>query len=134
MLICNLNPKVGLCNGAWMVVVSLSRNLIVGRIMGCRFDGQQVFVPRVDLISDEDRYMPFKLRRRQFPVTAAWAMTINKAQGQTLSCVGVYLSRSVFSHGQLYVAFSRSSSVGGIAVACPSDSDAVTNVVYPEVL
>ena len=134
MLIRNMNPKVGMCNGTRMIVVSLSRNLIVGRIMGGRFEGRTVFVPRVDLISDEDRYTPFKLRRRQFPVVAAWAMTINKAQGQTLSSVGVYLSRSVFSHGQLYVAFSRSSSVGGIAVACPSDVEAVTNVVYPEVL
>jgi len=30
-------------------------------------------------------------------------MTINKAQGQMLYCVGVLLNEPVFGHGQLYV-------------------------------
>ncbi|OAQ22843.1 hypothetical protein K457DRAFT_84196 [Linnemannia elongata AG-77] len=34
-------------------------------------------------------------------------MTINKAQGQTLQQVGLYLPKPVFGHGQLYVALSR---------------------------
>ena len=45
--------------------------------------------------------------RRQFPIRLAFAMTINKAQGQSLKRVGVYLKRPVFAHGQAYVALSR---------------------------
>ncbi|KAL4576257.1 hypothetical protein LXL04_012348 [Taraxacum kok-saghyz] len=49
----------------------------------------------------------FKLKRKQFPVRLCFAMTINKAQGQTIPNVGVYLPDPVFSLGQLYVALSR---------------------------
>jgi len=50
---------------------------------------------------------PFKWKRRQFPVRAAFVMTVNKSQGQSLRCVGIYLAQPCFSHGQLYVACSR---------------------------
>ncbi|MCM0158348.1 hypothetical protein [Candidatus Nardonella dryophthoridicola] len=51
--------------------------------------------------------LPFTLKRRQFPIIPAFAMTINKAQGQSFSNVGVFLREPVFSHGQLYVALTR---------------------------
>jgi ATP-dependent DNA helicase PIF1 len=43
--------------------------------------------------------MPFTLRRRQFPVRPTFGMTINKAQGQTLKMVDIFLPKPVFTHG-----------------------------------
>ena len=65
----------------------------------------------------------------------AFALTINKAQGQTLSRVAVFLDEPVFSHGQLYVAASRVGRAADLRFAIPAGSQGVTrNVVYGEVL
>ncbi|KAI8528138.1 hypothetical protein RHMOL_Rhmol12G0127900 [Rhododendron molle] len=75
------------------------------------------------------------MTRRQFPVRLAYAMTINKAQGQSVKFVGVDLRTPVFSHGQLYVALSRCKSFDRINVLLPEEAiDSTTNIVYPEVL
>ena len=64
------------------------------------------------------------MRRYQFPVRHAWAMTINKSQGQTFAQkVGVFLPQPVFAHGQLYVALSRASGFAGVRVAATEIPD-----------
>jgi ATP-dependent exoDNAse (exonuclease V) alpha subunit len=78
---------------------------------------------------------PFVLRHRQFPVQVAFAITINKSQGQTFNNVGVYLPSPVYSHGQLYVAISRVTSSANIKIFSGQGPDKyMRNVVYKEVL
>jgi hypothetical protein len=78
---------------------------------------------------------PFVLHHREFPIRVAFAMTINKSQGQTLNNIGVYLLSLVFSHGQLYVDISRVTSNANIKIFNSQGPDGyMQNVVYRKVL
>ena len=66
---------------------------------------------------------PFQFKRKQFPIRLSFAMTVNKAQGQTISNAGVYLPEPMFSHGQLYVALSRATARSNIRILTVPPSD-----------
>ncbi|XP_044760319.1 uncharacterized protein LOC123317775 [Coccinella septempunctata] len=115
ILLRNLCLEDGLINGTRLLVLAVTDMLITAEIVTGRFCGRRVLIPRMDLTSS-DQNLPFVLKRRQFPLKLCFALTINKAQGQTFERVGIYLASPVFSHGQLYVAFSRARSWDSVKV------------------
>ncbi|KAF0702191.1 hypothetical protein AaE_016068 [Aphanomyces astaci] len=84
MLLRNICPSQGLCNGTRLRIVKVVTECIEATFMGGTFDNKRVFVPRIILVDEGSKSnLPFKLKRRQFPVKLAFAMTINMSQGQT---------------------------------------------------
>ena len=128
MLLRNINPKMGLCNGTRLIFNRVHKKyLLECSIVGGDFNNRKVLIPRITT-RPRDREFPFEWCRRQFPIRVAFAMTINKSQGQTLQNVGVWLSDPCFSHGQLYVALSRVGCPTLICLAIKAIEDQQANV------
>ena len=135
MLLRNMSTH-GLTNGTRMIVKRIMAQLLKCEIATGPKTGEIMYLPIITLQPSES-FLPFTMKRRQFPVRPCFAMTINKAQGQTLQQVFGYLPRSCFSHGQLYVMISRVGSAARVRLYIPDryKGKAVTeNVVFSEVL
>ena len=65
----------------------------------------------------------------------AFAMSINKAQGQSVHHIGLDVQEPVFLHGQFYVALSHATSHHCVKILLPPEATDchVHNVVYPEI-
>jgi ATP-dependent DNA helicase PIF1 len=50
----------------------------------------------------------------QFPLCLAWAVTIHKIQGSSLSHAQIDIGSSIFEYGQTYVALSRVKTMDGL--------------------
>ena len=135
MILQNLNPGDGVCNGSRGVVTRMSNRVLEVWLLTGDHAGKTTFIPRLSIIPSLTQ-VPFDFCRRQFPVKVCFAMSINKSQGQSVKHVGLDLRNAVFTHGQLYVAISRVTSVWNIKAIWDSNLDGpvTKNIVYPEVI
>ena len=101
---------------------------------------KEFFLPRIPFIPIKNEKHIFPFKQTQFPLRLSFGMTINKAQGQTLDYVGIYLPETIFSHGQLYVVLFRAKTSNSIKIlvrptlANKSDYDCTKNIIYHELL
>jgi ATP-dependent exoDNAse (exonuclease V), alpha subunit - helicase superfamily I member len=128
MLMRNINAPL-LCNGTRLRITKLGQNILGATILTGVGKGKSVIIPRIPIIPTD---LPFQFKRVQFPVKLSFAVTINKAQGQTLQVAGVHLEKPCFSHGQLYVACSRVSNARNLHIFAPDGK--TYNIVYKNIL
>ncbi|KAL7491042.1 hypothetical protein ACHAWT_000513 [Skeletonema menzelii] len=150
VLLRNIDIRAGHCNGTRYFVKKLGEYRLVLKKLKSNGDNNDILIlPRIPMTSSAGTNLPFVLSRLQFPIKSAFAMTINRSQSQTFSekC-GILLPKSLWTHGQLYVSFSRCGNMNNVFIWADQDEfkelldtgqlqrDKVymRNVVYTEVI
>ena len=140
----NIDPLNGVYNGTRGLVTKLGTSIVKIKIMDTNKQYKEVILYRIPL-KPSDPNVPIAFKRSQFPIHLSFAMIINKAQGQTLNKVRIFLPDPVVSHGELYVAFNRVTHPDNVKIFIADnesqgrlnlDKDDIftRNIVFPRIL
>ena len=108
MLTMNLDVEEGLVNGSRGVVIAFSDTSETVTVVFDNGVETDIGVEKMEIESGKEI-----LRRSQIPLTYAWALTIHKCQGSTLTLVIADLRRT-FDYSMLYVTISRVKTLEGL--------------------
>lgn len=106
----NLDLDNGICNGSLGIIIDFHMKLGI----------PIPFVKFANGISREIQIQYWQSEEYptiaigQLPLCLAWAITIHKIQGATLSMAEMDIGRTIFEYGQTYVALSRVQSLDGL--------------------
>jgi ATP-dependent DNA helicase PIF1 len=67
ILLHNLDPHSGLCNGTHLVVRAVDKHIIDAKIFNGTHAGDRVFIPRILMPPSEDLSLPFMFKMKRFP-------------------------------------------------------------------
>jgi len=109
MVTWNVDVDSGIVNGTRGIVHSLNATEVCIKNLQ---DDRDFTITKVSL-KDPDTY---ELLYDFFPLQLAWATTIHKSQGATISHLELDIGSSVFADGQAYTALSRAKSISGLSI------------------
>lgn len=78
----NLDVEQGQCNGTRYIITKLGDHFVEVESLQGEYRGQRLFLPKLTMKA-KSPILPKEINRLQFPIKVAYAMTINKSQGQT---------------------------------------------------
>ena len=107
MLRRNIDINLALVNGSVGNVIGFGKVGTIVKYMMVKFDNVKDVWKIERVMVDFWITKNIKIRRQQFPLCLAYAITIHKSQGLTLECLMTDLGESCFSAAMGYVALSR---------------------------
>ena len=107
----NLDIENGICNGSTGIITDFQTRLGGIPTPIVKFANGIQKVLEIQYWQSEE-YPAIAIGN--FPLCLAWAMTIHKIQGATLSMAEMDIGKSIFENGQTYVALSRVQSLHGL--------------------
>ncbi|XP_010431254.1 PREDICTED: uncharacterized protein LOC104715558 [Camelina sativa] len=112
MLLTDIDPSRGLSTGTRLQITMVGDSLLTAKFATPSDYYGEFVIPKTHMFAAEG--FPASLRRTQYPLTLAFAMTIDKSRGQTFSKVGLYLPSRQLRDGHRYLAISKVKATTGV--------------------